>query len=222
MGSTPDQVRADIERTRSELSADVDQLVDRTSPRRITRRRVGRAQAALRGARDRLMGVPSATMESAQQTGRSVRESAGDTAESAKHAAGQAVDAVQSAPQAAMRQTQGNPLAAGVIAFGGGLLAASLLPTSRPERQAGRQLREQAGDVAEPVRQAAADSARNVAEEAKETARESAERLQQSTVQAGQTTAESARQQAEQVGGQARDSARNVTDEARGRNEPQL
>jgi len=215
MGATPDQVRADIERTRTELGQDVDHLVDRTSPRRITRRRMQRARYALRGARERVMGVPSTASESAQQAGHNVRETAGQAAEAVRHTAGQAADVAQSAPQAVRRQTQGNPLAAGVIAFGGGLLMAALLPTSEPERQAGRQLREQAGNVAEPVRQAGAESARHVAEEAKDAGRESAQRLQEQAAQAGQTTAEAARQQAGQVGDQTRQSAQRVTDRAR-------
>ncbi|MDG5809090.1 hypothetical protein P9869_42085 [Streptomyces ossamyceticus] len=70
-----------------------------------------------------------------------------------------------------MRQTQGNPLAAGVITFGSGLLAASLLPTSQAEEQAASQLSEKASEAIEPVKQAAVESAQKVKEDATETAK---------------------------------------------------
>jgi hypothetical protein len=44
-------------------------------------------------------------------------------------------------------QTQGNPLAAGLIAFGVGWLAASLIPASRPEQQAAAKAKEHASVV---------------------------------------------------------------------------
>jgi hypothetical protein len=47
VGTTPHERRNEIEVTRADLSADVDRIVDRTSPRRIVRRRTGRAAAAL-------------------------------------------------------------------------------------------------------------------------------------------------------------------------------
>ncbi|WP_256356265.1 DUF3618 domain-containing protein [Streptomyces sp. PKU-EA00015] len=134
MGTSPDRMRAEIESTRRQLSYDVDELADRTSPRRMARRRSRRLRGALSGARDRVMGTASHATSRAQgglhETAQSAQESAGQAADTVRDAAGQAGDAAKRAPEQAMRQTQGNPLAAGLIAFGAGLLAASLLPAS--------------------------------------------------------------------------------------------
>jgi hypothetical protein len=137
MGTSPDQVRTEIEATRERLSKKADRLADRTSPGRIVRRRTDRVRGAVSGVRERVMGTASATTDSAkgrtQQAAASVQDSAGQAADTMRQTAGQVGDAVSGAPEQAIRQTQGNPLAAGLIAFGAGLLAASLLPTSQAE-----------------------------------------------------------------------------------------
>jgi len=68
-----------------------------------------------------------------------------------------AADAVRSAPQAVATQTQGNPLAAGIIAFGVGMLAATLMPVTEAERRAGQQIKEHSGDLTEKVKDVAGD-----------------------------------------------------------------
>jgi hypothetical protein len=60
--------------------------------------------------------------------------------------------ALRQAPRRAKRKTQGNPLAAGVIAFGLGMLVSSLIPSSEKEREAVSQLQENL----EPVKEKAA------------------------------------------------------------------
>lgn len=57
MGTSSDQVRADIEATREKMSADVDQLVDRISPKRMMQRRRGRLRGATSGLRKRVAGT---------------------------------------------------------------------------------------------------------------------------------------------------------------------
>jgi len=202
MGTTPDQVRAEIEQTRAELTGDVDRLVERTSPRKIAERRTERLRSAVRGTKERVMGIPSEGSQKVQGAADSARagaHQAADTARAGAHQAAQgaqqAADVVRSAPEMAVRQTQGNPLAAGLIAFGGGLLVASLLPTSSAERQAGHQIREQAGDLAEPVK----GVAQGVFEDSKSTFRESAEHVKEAATSAAQTTGEEAKGQAQQV-----------------------
>ena len=61
MGTSPDQMRAEIAATRSQLSADVDRLADRASPRRMARRRKARMRRTVSGVRDRVMGTASYT-----------------------------------------------------------------------------------------------------------------------------------------------------------------
>ncbi|MGI5229633.1 DUF3618 domain-containing protein [Actinoallomurus sp. CA-142502] len=53
MGTTPDEMRNEIEHTRAGPGADVDRIVDRAGPRQAER-----ARAAVRGVRERLMGLP--------------------------------------------------------------------------------------------------------------------------------------------------------------------
>jgi len=183
MGQEPDQLRADIERTRAELDRDVDALTEKVSPGRIVDRRVQRTKGTVRSWKDRVMG-------SASGAAGSVSDTASSTAEGAS-------SAVQSAAGTVQERTQGNPLAAGVIAFGVGWLAASLIPASRVEEQAGGKVRELAtehGDtVAQPVKQVASD----VAEQMKEPAREAAQSVQQTAREGAQHVTDEGRSQAQ-------------------------
>ena len=54
------------------------------------------------------------------------------------------------------RRAQGNPLAAGMIAFGLGMLVSSLIPSTEKEREAVSQLQENL----EPVKEKASEVAR--------------------------------------------------------------
>ena len=54
----PDQIRADIERTRAELSYNVDSLTDTANPKNIADRQVDKVKGAVAGVRDKIMGSP--------------------------------------------------------------------------------------------------------------------------------------------------------------------
>ncbi|CAL9597128.1 DUF3618 domain-containing protein [Streptomyces sp. enrichment culture] len=209
MGTSPDQVRADIEATRDRLSQNVDRLADRTSPKRMVRRRTDRARSAASGLRARVMGVAS-------DTGSAAADRTRHAAHSAQESAGQVGEAVKQAPEQAMRQTQGNPLAAGVIAFGAGMLAASLLPESKSEQQAVSRISDRAGEMIEPVKAAAVESAQRLKEDATQTARETATHVKETAADAARTTGEQARDQATHLKEQARDSGQHVAGEVRG------
>jgi hypothetical protein len=157
MGKSASEVRADIEDTRRDMSETIDAIADRTSPRRIVGRRRERMAEGWRSVRHRVMGKAEGA-----------RESAGNATETVTEGARRMPDKV-------MEQTQGNPVAAGVIAFGAGLLAASLIPASEPEKRLGGTLREQAGPVQEHLKQAG----KQVAEDVRQTAGEGAEAVKQ-------------------------------------------
>jgi Protein of unknown function (DUF3618). len=53
MSDSPDEIRADIERTRRELGSDVDALADKVSPSKIVDRQVSKVRA--------VRSAPSAT-----------------------------------------------------------------------------------------------------------------------------------------------------------------
>ena len=56
--SNPDEIRADIERTRAELSRNVDTLGDTVNPKNIATRQVDRVKDRARDLRDSIMGSP--------------------------------------------------------------------------------------------------------------------------------------------------------------------
>ena len=138
----PRNIQGDIERTRRELGSDVDALTEKVTPSKIMNRQTDRARGALRSAKERVFGA------------------VGDMQE---RAAGVASDA----PQQIAEKAKGNPLAAGLIAFGVGWLAASLVPPSRKERELTSTLQEKA----EPLMGEAGDAAKQVAEDLREPAR---------------------------------------------------
>ena len=137
--SEAQQLRQEIEQQRSMLGRDLEALGDHVSPGRIVERRRTAAAQSFRGVKDRVMGV------------------ADDTSSAVTDRAGSVAGAVSSAPHLARTQTQGNPLAMGLVSFGVGLVAASLLPTSRQERQLAAK--------AEPALQSAAEHAGALARE---------------------------------------------------------
>ncbi len=71
------------------------------------------------------------------------------------------------------RKTQGNPLAAGLIAFGAGLLVSSLIPASQKEREAADALK----TAAEPLTTELTEAAKHVAEGLKEPAQAAMENV---------------------------------------------
>jgi hypothetical protein len=142
----PDVIRADIERTQRELGQDVDALADKVNPAKAAQRQTDKVKRAASRVKDRVMGTASDVVDS---TG----------------------EAVADAPRRVASATQGNPVAVGLIAFGVGLLAASLIPASRVEQDAAEKVK----DAATPLVDEAKDVAKESAEHLKEPAREAAE-----------------------------------------------
>ena len=152
----PDQIRADIERTRATLSSDVDTLAYEANPATHAKRTVGKAA-------DRLSRVRNTIMGTAPDTGH-------HTSQATSSAVSSASDAVQSAPDTVKSQTQGNPLAAGLIAFGAGLLVSALIPASDKEQQAASALQDTAQPLTDEITQVAKQTAQNLQQSAQEAA----------------------------------------------------
>ena len=189
--SSPEQIQRDIEGTRQSLSADVDRLTEKVSPGRVVSRRVDRVKGTAGSLKDRVMGSMPDT-----DSLRSAGGSAGSTLSSATGAVGNAVsgigDAASSAPQAVRQQAQGNPLAAGLVAFGVGMVIASLAPASQKEQD----LAAQAEDKARGPLQ---DKAKEVASELQGSAQESVQQIKDVASQGASDTADQARSAAEDV-----------------------
>jgi uncharacterized protein DUF3618 len=218
MSTDPDQIRQEIDQTQRELSADVDALTEKISPPRIVERRVQRTRAAVTNVKDKIMGSTS----DAYQTAGSVTSSAGDSVsakasaarDTAANAASSAADTVRSAPDAVRRRTEGNPLAAGLIAFGAGMLLSSLLPASQPEQQAATQVKDFATEQGRPVVQQLGEAGQQAAQELKESAQQHAEEVRETATDAASTVKGEAQSAASDVKGQAQESAGRVRDQA--------
>src|SRR5690349_21063229 len=140
MTTEPEQLRREIEHTQRGLSADVNALTEKVTPRRIVQRRMDRTRRAIANMKDKVMGTASSGTEAVADTASTVAENMSATASSAAQTVGEL-------PATVRRGTEGNPLAAGLIAFGLGWLTASLLPASKPEQE----LAGEAKDFAQPV-----------------------------------------------------------------------
>jgi hypothetical protein len=181
--STPDQIQAEIDRTREQLSTDVDRLNEKVAPSKIVGRRVDDVRSRASSLRDRVMGSAD-DGSGLRGMGDSVTSRASDLG-----------SAASGAPQAVRRQTQGNPLAVGLMAFGLGWLVSSLAPASQKERQLAAQAESKAQEMAEPLKQAGQD----MAEQMKQPLQESAQQVKQTATDAAQDTAEQAKSAAQDV-----------------------
>ncbi|MEV4660406.1 DUF3618 domain-containing protein [Micromonospora echinofusca] len=229
MSNDPDRIRWEIENTRNELSSDVDALADKVNPRRIAGERVGQARGALTRAREKVMGVQSDGHGAAQRMSHATGQRMSHAADSARglgeqsrermsHVAGSVREEARSLGQQSRQQAQGNPLAAGLIAFGAGLLVSSLIPASRPERQwAGQakemvsehsdQLRAQAGHLREQASEVGREVGHEMRHNLREPAQEAARAVGSTAVSGASAVRDQGRSAAHQTQGQAHEAA---------------
>ncbi len=210
MGQSAEELRRDIERTRDGLGETFDAIGNRVSPGRIVQRRKNAVRSRFRGMKDAVMGTAHDAYGSTADRVGGVAESAHDVADRAGTMAGSAVSTVADAPEAARRQTRGNPLAAGVIAFSGGLLVAALLPASEPEQHAAsalqdhlEPLKERAIEAGQEIKDNLQESAQEAVESVKETATSAADELKGQAESASTAVKEQAQSATQQVKEQA-------------------
>jgi Protein of unknown function (DUF3618) len=205
----PDEIRADIERTRAALSDDVDDLAESVNPKNVAQRQVDKVKEAASNVKDRVMGsddneYSGSTVGEVSDKAYAAKDAVADTAYAAKDTvserASEAGEAVRQAPRRIRRKTQGNPLAAGVIAFGLGMLVSSLIPSTEKEREAVSQLQENL----EPVKEKAAEVAKDIgeglrpaAQEAADSVRETAQEGVENVKHEGQSAAQDVKDQAQ-------------------------
>ena len=174
MGQSTEELTSQIEDTRQRMASDLDTLQDRVSPSAIVERRKQAVRGGLSAVKDKVMG-------SGQSAG----------------------DSVSSAASSAQERFEGAPLAAGVVAFGAGVVLASLLPASRMEAEAAHRVvdtaKEQGGPVLDDVRAAGAEVVESVKQQSAEAARH---------------VKDSAQESVETVKDEGQASAGSVTDEA--------
>jgi ElaB/YqjD/DUF883 family membrane-anchored ribosome-binding protein len=209
MGQRTDEIRHDIERTRGDLSASLDELGDRVSPRRIAQRRVSGIRGGLTSMRHTVMGSPDGgglrgSMQAAGEQASSMGSRAGDMASGA-------AEQLRDAPEMVRDNVQGNPLAAGLIAFGGGLLLGSLLPPTERERQMASAV---AGQL-EPAIEQAKDAAQEMRTNMQDSVQTAAEHVKEQASTAAQEVKNEAKGAAEEMKDQTKDSMQDMKSEAK-------
>ncbi len=100
--------------------------------------------------------------------------------------------ATSSAGSAIEDRVEGSPLAAGLVAFGAGLVVAGLIPASKVEAQGAQRLKEAAQEHGQPVMDQAKSAAQEVGDQLKEKASEAVEEVKSSA----QESAERVKQEA--------------------------
>lgn len=162
MSENPDDIRSEIEETRRRLGTNVDAVADKVTPSHVVRRQTEKVKDAVFGVKESVMGT------------------ADDLADGARSAIDEAGAAIGDAPHRLAGKAQGSPLAAGLIAFGAGLLVASLIPASEKEKEAAAALK----DAAEPLTTELAAAAQNVAKDLQEPAQEALENVKSAASEA--------------------------------------
>jgi hypothetical protein len=181
VGESAEELRRDIEHTRDNMGYTLDAIGDRVSPGRIMERRRNRIVGGFANMRDAVMG-------SVHEAGSALGDHVSGTRETLSDGASGLAGNITHSPDMARRQARGNPFAAGVIAFGGGLLLAALIPPSEPERQIAQKVR----DAAEPLVEPAQDAARQISSAVQESGQEAVGQLKETAASAAQSVKDTA------------------------------
>ena len=182
MGQSTEELTSQIEDTRQRMASDLDTLQDRVSPSAIVERRKQAVRGGISSIKDKVMGT-------AQSATDSVSEGVSGTG--------------SSVASTAQERFEGAPLAAGVVAFGAGVVLASLVPASRVEADAAHRVVETAKEKGQPL----LDEARAAGEEV-------ASNVKKSAVYSAQQIKDSAQESAHTVQDEAQSSAGTVRDQA--------
>ena len=166
----PEVLRAEIARTRAELSDNVDTLTETANPKNIADRQVQKVKSAARGVKEHLMGASDDPDDAGTLGDRAdaVKGTAAGVLGSAQDRATGALDTVSDAPAQVRRKARGNPLAAGLIAFGIGYLISGAIPATQREQEVASRLQDKAAPLTDKVREAAGDVADRLREPAQE------------------------------------------------------
>ena len=108
-------------------------------------------------------------------------------------------DNASGAVQTVQEKAEGTPLAAGVIAFGAGMLLSSLIPASRVEQRVAQQGLDAAKEHGQPLMDEAKSMASDMGAQLKETAASGAEEVKSSAQESAQHLKDEGRDSAQQV-----------------------
>jgi len=192
MGTTAEELRRELSAERSSIGADLEAIGDRVSPGRMVERRKAATRRRLTTIRERVMG-------SADDLSGALTAPVSGALSSASGAASSIAGAVSDTPTTMRRTTRGNPLGAGLIAFGVGLVVATLLPETDAEKRWAEniqpeleQVASSAGHAANEVVEAIKPAAQSAAANLKEDAAEAVQHVKQQTAEAASIAADQA------------------------------
>jgi len=156
---TSDELREEIAERREGIGRDLTAIGDRVSPGRMADRSKERARRNVASWRTRVMGSAD-----------HVKTSIGGAASSATGSAGSGVgQRISDTEDMVTERVEGSPIAVGLVAFGLGFIAGSLLPATRQEQRLAEKVEPQLDQLAQTVgstaRQAADKVAPTVSEE---------------------------------------------------------
>ncbi|AKT50561.1 DUF3618 domain-containing protein [Arsenicicoccus sp. oral taxon 190] len=233
----PEVLRREIERTRGNLSQNVNALGEAVDPGNVARRQAEKVQdrvvGAGRGLKERIMGSDDdgyrydadrgyyvsddrdGLGQRLSGAGDRVGDAASETGDRLRDAAGTARSNLEQAPAMARRQTRGNPLAAGLIALGAGWLVGSLLPVSERERELAVRAKETAQEKGQPLVEGAKSIAQEAADNLKEPLQDAAASLKDSAQESVEKVKGEGQDAAETVKAQAKDSKETVQEQQR-------
>jgi len=192
MGQSTEELTSQIEDTRGRMASDLDALQDKVSPSAIVQRRKEATKNRISSVRDKVMGA-------AHSAGGTV----GDKVPSPSGIGSGVQGGAQSAVSSAQDRVQGSPLAAGLVAFGAGMVIASLLPATSREADAAHLVMETAKDKGQPLLDDAKSAGQQLGQDLKERATDAAQQVK-----------DTATESAQQVKGEAQSSAESVKSEA--------
>ncbi|MGC5076197.1 DUF3618 domain-containing protein [Agrococcus sp. DT81.2] len=207
MSETPEEIRARIDRTRENVSEDVDALAEKVSPSSMVNRQTERVKGKLGDVKDRIFGSDDNDPGAVGRVGENIGDKVGHVGDRV----GQVGDDVRHTADRAVQKAKGNPLAVGLIAFGVGALIASLIPASSVEKDAASKVK----DAAQPLMEEAKGMAQEVGENLKEPAQQAAQSVKDEAQAAGQHVKEEAQSAAQDVKSDAQDAKQRVQDETK-------
>ncbi|HEU5082591.1 MAG TPA: hypothetical protein VFU14_04570 [Acidimicrobiales bacterium] len=184
MATRSDELTDQIRTTRTRMDRTLDDIGERAGPGRLT----ARVKDAVATTKDTVMGA-------AAGTGQHLAETGSDVAGTVR------------------QQGRGNPLAAGLVAFGAGLLAGSVLPESRTEHALAREVQSKAQA---PIREQVKQSASAVADQVGDRVDEAKETIAQEAHVAKDAVASDAAERKHAVEEHAHSAAEDVRDEVQG------
>jgi uncharacterized protein YjbJ (UPF0337 family) len=211
MGQSAAELRREIEETRENLSGTFDAIGDRVSPRRMMERRTDRLRGRWYDVRDAVMGSASHTTSAIGDRSAAIGGRASDVASGLGDRTGSMVDTVRDAPMSVRQHTEGNPLAAGLVAFGLGLVVAAVLPKTDAEQQAAGKIASAAG----PLKDELTHAAQEMTSSLKDVGQQAAGELQSTLADSAASVKETASSVAGDVKSTGQQAAHEVTDQAK-------